>query len=450
MADFDINALLSNPAFLAGVSGLLAPPEDRYKAMLGGLAQAQQMQSSQRANQLRDLQIKAMQAQQDFDPTAYMKTAPVSQGMAAPNAWAAQQANQMPAALGGPIGGQTQMPQAPAAGVNTQITPEPGVPTGRVDMQGLLQGGMQAGLTPQAISAIGNMLDPQTALEQQLALKRAEGYTLAPGQIRVENGQTVAANNNPPPGGVAQQIMALTAQRDALPPGPLRDSLDMAIKKTSGELDAMQSQRNYEGVQAQREIGNQMRQQQFANQQNQQVMQKTKQFSDQLQKIGVPGMQQQLDAIDSILAENANKPDKVPGYGRVEGAVPTMFLSNDAQKLRQTVQSLANVVLKSRSGAAVTEPEQKRFLEELGNGTWMPEERLLDGLKLMRGLVESEKRNAAAGVSNDVLDMYSATPGAMDMTGYKRPDTSSDSGSTGGGSVLDAARAEAKRRGMKM
>lgn len=451
MADFDYQALLQNPLFLGGVSALLAAPDDKAKALLGGLQTGKALQASDQQQQMNALRLKAMQAQQDFDPTAYMKTAPVAQGMAAPNAWAAQQANQMPATLGGPIGGQTQMPAAPTAGVNAQLTPEPGTPTGRIDVPGLLAGGMNAGLTPQAISAIGTMLDPQTAAEQAAAAKMAEPYTLAPGQSRMVGNQVIGQNTNPPPGGVAQQIMTLTQQRDALPPGPLRDSLDMAIKKTSGELDAMQSQRNFEANQTQREVQNGFREQGQKQQHDQFTQNQVTKFSNQLQKTGLPQAQQQLDTIDGILQKHAGTKDEVPGYGRVEGAIPGMFLSGDAQELRQAVQSLANVVLKTRSGAAVTEPEQKRFIIELGSGAWMPQERLLQGLKMMRGLVDSEKANAAAGVSNDVIDAYGSTPGAMDFSQYRKPDTGNSGGgvSIGNASAADIAAAIARKKGAK-
>jgi hypothetical protein len=411
---FDINALLQNPAFLAGVSGLLADPSDRFKAILGGLQTGSNLQSQQRANQLRDLQIKAMQAQQDFDPSAYMKTAPVAQGMATPTALAAAGASQMPATLGGPIGGQTQMaPQGP-----TNVTPEPGIPTGRVDMAGLLGGGMQAGLTPAAIQQVGNILDPQTALENQLALKRAEGYTLGPGQARFENGQQVAVNGNAPPNQTVQAIQQLTALRDQQQPGsPQYQMYDAAVKKATGQAEAEQFQQRQAELNDRAATNADLRRQSMAQQNDQYLQNKTNQFSNQLQKIGIPQAQQQLDYIQQTIDKNGGD---VPGYGRAVSMLPTFALSPEGQGMRQAVSSFANVLLKTRSGAAVTDPEQKRFMEELGTGAGMPVERLKQGLEMMRGLLESEKKNAAAGVSNDVLDNYTSTPGAIDLTPYRK------------------------------
>ena len=226
---------------------------------------------------------------------------------------------------------------------------------------------------------------------------------------------------------------------------------DMAIKKQSGQLDAEQSARNFQGVEAQRAANNQRAAENQSFQQTQKVQGQVNQFAGQLQKIGIPQAQQQLDTIDGILAKHKGTGDEIPGYGRIEGAVPSMFLSSDAQELRQAVQSLANVVLKTRSGAAVTEPEQKRFIMELGNGSWMPEERLIQGLKMMRGLVDSEKTNAAAGVSNDVLSSYSQTPGAMDFSGYMKPVTGNKGGSVSieHATADDIAAAIARKKGAK-
>jgi hypothetical protein len=426
---FDINQLLQNPLFLGGVAGLLADPNDRARALLGGIQTAGNYQAQQQQAQLRALQLKAMQAQQDFNPSDYMQTTPVAQGSATPNALTASMGSQMPATLGGPIGGQTQMQPGAQQGVSF----EPGTPTGRVDMQGLLGGGLQAGFTPAAISQIAAIQDPQTALENQLALKRAEGYTLGPGQARFENGQQVAVNGNAPPNQTMIAIQQAKAARDAAQPGSSDFQMyDQLVKRLSGQQEAEQSQRNFDATQAQRETTNAIREQGQAQSRDQYLQNKTNQFSNQLQKTGVPQAQQQLDYIDQTMAKF--KDGDVPGYGRLSSMTPSMLLTEDGQKMRQAVASFANVLLRTRSGAAVTDPEQKRFLEELGTGKGMPEARLKQGLDMMKGLLESEKRNAAAGVSNDVLDYYNSTPGSMDFSPYRKKG--------GGGVSIDNATAD--------
>lgn len=438
MADIDFSSLLQNPLFLGGVAGLLANPADRAQALIAGVGQASRLKSMQQQQQLDQLKINALQNQQAFNPSDYMQTAPVQNGSALPTALQNQMGgagNQMPAALSGPIGQTQQIGNvAPQS-----VQPEPGTPTGQVDMQGLLQGGLSAGFTPQGIQQIAGIMDPATAARQALLTKQ----DILPAGSMVTNGlgQVVANNPNLPPGSPAATLQQLTAARDQYPVGSAQyNMLDTAVQKQSGQLEALQNQRSFDATQAQRDFTQGMQRQQFDQRQQQQVQQQAAQFSNNLQKAGIPAMQQQLDTIDSILDKHKGTSDEVPGYGRVEGAIPGMFLSGDAQELRQSVQSLANVILKTRSGSAVTEPEQKRFIIELGSGAWMPQERLLQGLKMMRGIVNSEKANAAAGASNDVLDAYSATPGAMDFTGYKRPSSAPGQGgaSSGGVSIQNA------------
>lgn len=427
---FDINQLLNNPLFIGGIAGLLADPHDRAKALLGGLQTGTQMQTAQQQAKLRDLQIKAMEAQQNFNPSDYMQTAPVAQGSATPNAYSAMVGAQMPSTLGGPIGGQTTMQPGAQQGVSF----EPAQSTGRVDMPSLLAGGLQAGFSPAAVDQIAGQLDPQTAIARQIALKQAEPYTLAPGQARYENGQQVAANGNAPPNQTVQAIQQLTALRDAQQPGsPQFQMYDAAVKKATGQAEAEQFQQRQQELQQQREFQNGFRQTQFQNQQDQQVQNKAVQFSNQLQKTGIPQAQQQLDYIDQKIKQYG---DDVPGFGRASSYVPSMLLTPEGQSMRQAVASFANVLLKTRSGAAVTDPEQKRFLEEMGTQKGMPVERLKQGIEMMKGLLDSEKRNTAAGVPNEVLDYYNSTPGAIDFSGYRKTGPGARSG---GGVSIDHA-----------
>lgn len=405
MADFDINSLLANPAFMAGVSGLLADPQDRAKAILQGATSAAYLKNQQQSQAMNDLRLKAMQAQQNFNPANYMQP------------------------------GQA----LPADGAASPQEAEAAKP--KLDMQGLLQGGLAAGFSPQQIQQIAAIQAPQEAAQAAIQAKLAEPYTLGPGQSRYVGGQPVATNTQAAPNQTVQAIQQLTALRDQFQPGtPQYQQYDAALKKATGETEMAQFNQRQGDLNAQREANLELRRQGMNQQQQQQLQTKVGQFSNQLQKIGIPQAQQQLDYIQQTIDKNGGS---IPGYGRAESLMPDFLVSAEGQAMRQAVASFANVLLKTRSGAAVTEPEQQRFLQELGTGKLMSEDRLKQGLEMMRGLLESEKKNAAAGVSNDVLDSYMGTPGAMDFSGYRK--------SGGGGTVsggMDAVTAEMKRRGL--
>lgn len=405
MADFDINSLLQNPLFLGGVSGLLADPNDRARALLGGIQTATSLKASQQQQELNQLKLKALQAQQNFNPSAYMQSG-------------------------------TPVPADGAASPQEAQAAQP-----KLDMNGLLQGGLAAGFSPTQIQQIAAIQDPVAAAQAAAQAKLAEPRVLGPQQAVYVGNTQIAKNDAMPPNQTVQAITQLTQMRDSFPQGsPQYQQYDAALKKATGETEQAQFD------QRQRELNDRaaanlgFRQQAFENQQQQQLQTKAGQFSNQLQKIGIPQAQQQLDYIQQTIDKNGGD---IPGYGKVESLLPSALLSPEAQGMRQAVASFANVLLKTRSGAAVTEPEQRRFLEEMGTGKLMSADRLKQGLEMMRGLLDSEKKNAAAGVSNDVLDYYGSTPGAMDFSPYRK--------SGGGGTVsggMDAVTAEMKRRGL--
>lgn len=95
------------------------------------------------------------------------------------------------------------------------------------------------------------------------------------------------------------------------------------------------------------------------------------------------------------------------------------------------VESVKNILLKLRSGAAVTESEQKRFLNEISGAKIMTDELWKDWISRIRKLVEQKKSDLFAGERQDVLDLYWERQG----TGFKK--TSQGSTTSEQQSVLD-------------
>lgn len=143
-----------------------------------------------------------------------------------------------------------------------------------------------------------------------------------------------------------------------------------------------------------------------AMQKQRMVAQLSKRMADEQ----IPLVETQLRTIESTLGGFTNGKGKVvkdiPGFGRVDSLVPNVMASPEALDLRQQVQSLANVVLKSRSGAAVTDNELRRFLVEAGSGSMMPEQQLVKGIGLMRQWFNAQKSNLKGGYSPDIVQSY--------------------------------------------
>jgi hypothetical protein len=104
----------------------------------------------------------------------------------------------------------------------------------------------------------------------------------------------------------------------------------------------------------------------------------------------------------------------IPGFGLIVGGLNPIFLSAEGKILRQQVQALANIVLKDRSGAAVTTPEFERFKKEFGTGSSLKTEaELIEGLRLARIGLEKHKALLYAGSSNDSVRVYQGREGAL-------------------------------------
>ena len=127
-------------------------------------------------------------------------------------------------------------------------------------------------------------------------------------------------------------------------------------------------------------------------------------FSGTIEKAAASEFNAALDIVDATLS--AYEPGKLPGFGRIEGAVPNMFLGDEAQKTRSNMQQAANILLKARSGAAVTNPEMLRFLTEVAQGAGMSEDAMRNGWDNVRRTFGGRVQNLLTGASPEVYDEY--------------------------------------------
>lgn len=127
-------------------------------------------------------------------------------------------------------------------------------------------------------------------------------------------------------------------------------------------------------------------------------------LSTALEKGGVPEFETALNTAETRLA--AHKPGELPGYGRIMGGVPSFALPAEAQMARADMSQAANVLLKARSGAAVTDSEQRRFLQEVATGGGMSEEAMRHGWENIRKTFESKKTGILAGWDDATVNTY--------------------------------------------
>lgn len=127
-------------------------------------------------------------------------------------------------------------------------------------------------------------------------------------------------------------------------------------------------------------------------------------YATQLEKAALPEFDQALEIAESVLT--TYKPGKLPGYGRVMSAVPSGMLSNEGQLARTDMQMAANILLKARSGAAVTDSEMRRFLQEVATGAGMSEEAMRKGWANVRKAFDAKRQNLGTMLDDEGHSTY--------------------------------------------
>ena len=113
------------------------------------------------------------------------------------------------------------------------------------------------------------------------------------------------------------------------------------------------------------------------------------------------------DKVDELLSKTGN----IPGFG-TGAALPDILVGSTGREVRQLVQTLTNITLKDRSGAAVTTPEFERLKSELGTSLGKTDQDLIKGLINFRKQLNSVVSTALAGMDEQDLNRYFETGGA--------------------------------------
>lgn len=139
-------------------------------------------------------------------------------------------------------------------------------------------------------------------------------------------------------------------------------------------------------------------------------------YSTTIDKAGLPEVMNAVQSVQSVLS--SNKPGTLSGFGRVQGLIPDALASNEMQSNRALMQDAANIILKSRSGAAVTGPEQVRFLRAVGSGVGMDEATLRTGWNNVMSTIGARAASLGAGWAPEVHDEFTRR-GGQDYRNFK-------------------------------
>lgn len=101
----------------------------------------------------------------------------------------------------------------------------------------------------------------------------------------------------------------------------------------------------------------------------------------------------------------------IPGVGfgqsnSIGKAISGAIGGSDARRIQSLLKSVMNPVLLERSGAAVTFPEEVRFLDEIASGDRFSEEDLVQGIANLKKVYGWIVRNQFAGVNDQAKKFY--------------------------------------------
>jgi len=406
-------ALMQNPMFMAGINLLGARGNNVGQNVAQGIQSAQQSQMGPLQAQILALQKQRLSNALNFNPADFMQASPglLGQSSQAQQAGATQPA-QVPAALGGIGAGQMMPPQAPQ---QVQAPTGPGATTGGIDLPGMMAAGLKAGYSPQDMGLLAQSMNPTYYAQLQALTKSYEPYTLAPGAIHVNpllegQGGATTENNNPPPMSQLGQIDALTKARDKYPVGsPQYTSLDSAIQKMNGSFDQQMQQARLDELRQNREITNDMHRQTMQNTQDQRAFEnqqkldsKVTGLAERINKSGFESLQTSINDFNNWAKQN---PD-LPGFGRVQGALPDWAVPDSAKVGRMLYNKLNNIELHNMFGARVTEAEISRMRSQMGTGLTNPADMVLKGVQGLQNNLNSVINNVAQGTDAQTLHEY--------------------------------------------
>ena len=129
----------------------------------------------------------------------------------------------------------------------------------------------------------------------------------------------------------------------------------------------------------------------------------------QLSKDQIPQM---LNAYNELSKQFDGNKD-VAGIGFLDSMVPGVLLSNQGQANVERLNHLSNVFLKLRSGAAVTDPEYKRFLMESQAGKVPTERAVRQWMKHMGSDMQMAMGLAESGLPPELLSEYKSRPDSV-------------------------------------
>lgn len=157
----------------------------------------------------------------------------------------------------------------------------------------------------------------------------------------------------------------------------------------------------------------------------------TRNLARDLTKAGVPEISEGINLINAELAKYED--GDIPGMGGLANALPGM--SGEARHIKSLVGRVRNIILKARSGGAVTPQEADRLLEEFSLGITNTDEDFKRAWADFQNVFSTGVSNIYAGYSPDVVDSYMQNLESQASSGVSQPSGKPEAPGTSWGSM---------------
>ena len=135
-------------------------------------------------------------------------------------------------------------------------------------------------------------------------------------------------------------------------------------------------------------------------------------LAKQLVDANIPSLNVAVDKMESMIAKHEGG---LPGINYLEKFDPR----SGAKETYSAFSQLRNIVLKARSGAAVTNPEFTRLQEEIRGATFVTDDDVIRWTSRLREVLETDKGAIFSGYGTKVKEAYWSTDNPVRM--YKAP-----------------------------
>jgi len=143
-------------------------------------------------------------------------------------------------------------------------------------------------------------------------------------------------------------------------------------------------------------------------------------LSAALDRGGTLELQSAMASVREELDKYKEKGSDIPGYGAGR-MLPLPFLEEDGKALRTKVQAVTNILLKKRSGGAVTPQEAERLAKEFGATFGLSDKDFMNAWGSLESNFNAGLAGIFAGYDDEVIQAYNHNMGRQLGAGVANP-----------------------------